>query len=522
MEIIDNTALRISVPQPIISQVLNRIEKSEQLGNDLLLYWGFDEVSYLTRLLDEERPNNILVPSPIYRDYSWPTVFPSIFKHQKTTASYLSLRKRVFCFSEAGTAKTASAVWASDYLMNLGLVKRVLIICPLSIMYSAWQADIFQTAMHRSVAVAHGESDKRKKIISGTYDFVIINYDGVGIVRDEISSARFDLIIIDEANAYKKTNTQRWKTLARLITPDTRIWMMTGTPAAQSPVDAFGLAKIIAPHRVPKFSTAWRDAVMVQLTRFKWVPKSDSKNRVFHALQPAIRFTKKECLDLPPVLYESREIPLTVQAAKYYRKLKQELLIEAAGEEISAVNAAASMNKLLQISGGAVYTDKHDVVEFDIKPRLDELLRVLDETEHKVLVYVPYTHTIEVVKRTLISEGISAEVIQGGVSPKERTDIVNKFQNQSDPRILILQPQAAAHGLTLTAADTVIFFSPVMSVDTFIQCVGRIDRVGQVNNMTVYLFYGSDIEKKVYKMLTNKVNAHKSIVEMYKEVLEEA
>ena len=180
-------------------------------------------------------------PSPMDKEYEWPGLYKP-FAHQRVTASFLALRDRAFCFNEAGTGKTSSVIWAADYLMTQGLVQRVLVICPLSIMYSAWQADIFKTAMHRSVAVAYGDNNKRKKVINGEYEFVVINFDGVATVAEDISKAGFDLIVIDEANAYKTVSTKRWKTLAKLLTPTTKLWMLTGTPASQSPEDAFGLA----------------------------------------------------------------------------------------------------------------------------------------------------------------------------------------------------------------------------------------------------------------------------------------
>jgi SNF2 family DNA or RNA helicase len=373
--------------------------------------------------------------------------------------------------------------------------------------------------MHRTVAVAYGDANKRKKIINGEYEFVIINFDGVGIVREEISKAGFDLIVIDEANAYKTVTTNRWKTLAKLITPSTKLWMLTGTPASQSPLDAFGLARLINPAGVPKYVTAWRDRVMKQITRFKWVPKPTAQDDVFKALQPAIRFEKAQCLDLPEVVYQTREIPLTSQVRKYYAELKNELLIEAAGENVSAVNAAAKLSKLLQISGGAVYTDTKEVVEFDVSPRLNALMEVLEETIHKVIVFVPYTHTIELVSKHLSSQGVINEVINGAVSARERSEIISRFQTQVDPRVLVIQPQAASHGVTLTAADTVVFWSPVMSVETYLQCIARIDRVGQKNSMTVVHLQGSEAERKVYQMLQGKVNMHESLVELYRQEL---
>lgn len=527
MQIIDDTAIQLTLPASLAEQSLQVIDKCKvvhDLGTkkNVVVYWGYDEAVALAHVIDQAQPDAALpdVPSPIMRDYAWPGVLKP-FNHQKDTASFLSLRPRAFCFNEAGTGKTSAAIWAADYLMELGHVKRVLIICPLSIMYSAWQADIFKTAMHRTCGIAHGDVSKRKKVIASSYEFVVINFDGVHTVFEDLQKADFDLIIVDEANAYKTTTTRRWKTLAKLLRPNTRLWMMTGTPAAQSPVDAFGLARLISPQRVPKYTGAWRDRVMNQISRFKWIPKNNSTQQVHEALQPAIRFTKKECLDLPDVVYQTRDVPLSPQTQKYYSALKKQLLVEAAGEQISAVNAAASLNKLLQISGGAVYTDKHQVVEFDVKPRLKAFEEVLDETTNKVVVFVPYIHTIRIVSEFLASNGVTSEIIQGSVAAAERSQIIKRFQEQVDPRVLIIQPQSAAHGITLTAADTVVFWSPVMSVETYLQCISRIDRVGQKNSMTVVHLQGSDVERRMYAMLQGKVDTHQKLVDLYKQELED-
>jgi SNF2 family DNA or RNA helicase len=259
---------------------------------------------------------------------------------------------------------------------------------------------------------------------------------------------------------------------------------------------------------------------MNQISRFKWAAKPSARQTVFDALQPAIRFAKADCLDLPEVLYQTREVPLTPQAAKYYKGLKDEMLINAAGEQISAVNAAARLSKLLQVAGGAVYSDTREVVEFDISPRLKALDEVLDETVNKVIVFVPFTHTIEVVSRHLTSNGVTNEIINGAVSAGERQRIVGRFQTAEDPRVLVIQPQAASHGVTLTAADTIVFWSPVMSVETYLQCVARIDRVGQKNRMTVVHLQGSEVERRMYKMLQGKVDSHEKLVDLYKSEME--
>jgi SNF2 family DNA or RNA helicase len=520
MKIVENAAVQFSCPDETADMICGYIDRSEVLRSergvsDMVVYWGLDEMQRLARIA----PSTIKIPSPIERDYDWPGMY-SPFDHQRDTARFLSLHRRAFCFNEAGTGKTSAAIWAADYLMNQGRVNRVLVVCPLSIMQSAWQADLFKTAMHRSCGIAHGSSTKREKVVRGEYQFVVINFDGLGVVEKAIAESGFDLIIVDEANAYKNPSTVRWKTLARLIRKDTYLWMMTGTPASQSPMDALGLARMVNPDGVPRYMSAWRDKVMHQVSKFKWVPKPGARDMVFNALQPAIRYEKAQCLDLPELTYQTRMVPLTPQATKYYRDLLREMQIEAAGQTISTVNAAAALSRLLQLSGGAVYTDDGNVVEFDVTSRLKVLEEVLDETLHKVLVFVPYRHTLVLLKKHLDSVGITNEVISGDVTANQRSVIFNNFQRLSEPRVLLIQPQAASHGVTLTAADTVVFWSPVMSVETYLQCIARIDRVGQKNTMTVIHLQGSEVERRMYTMLQNKVDMHEKLVDLFRDEVE--
>jgi len=451
-------------------------------------------------------------------EYEWPRPHGfTPFDHQKTTSEFLVNNRKAFCFNEQGTGKTASVIWAVDYLMQLGLVKRVLVICPLSIMKSAWQQDLFKFAIHRTVSVAYGAAKKRKEIVNAGNEFVIINFDGVGIVKKEIIDGGFDLVVVDEASAYKNNHTVRWRDLRDLMKVIKGLWMLTGTPAAQSPVDAFGLARLVNPTAVPLYVSHFKDQVMYKVSDFRWIPRPEAKTIVHKALQPAIRFEKKDCLDLPPVTFVDRDAPLTPQQLVYYKKLKQEMLIEADGEEISAVNAAVKINKLLQISGGAVYTDNREVVEFDVSSRLKVVHEVVDETSNKVLVFVPFTHTIELLEKYLTKHGITSEIINGSVSVNRRTDIVTHFQNNVQPKVLIIQPQAASHGLTLTAADTIIWYAPCTSVETYLQANARIDRPGQVNAMTIVHLSGSQVERRMYSLLRGNVANHSEIIDLYKQ-----
>ena len=461
----------------------------------------------------------INAPSPIEGRYEWTGRYDP-YDHQKATASFMTLNRKSFCFNEQGTGKTASAIWASDYLLEQGKINRVLVICPLSIMESAWRNDLFSFAMHRKVDVAYGSAKKRREIIEGDAEYVIINYDGVEIVQDAVADGGFDLIIVDEATHYKNVQTKRWKTLNKLVGKNTWLWMMTGTPAAQSPIDAYGIAKLVNPNGVPRFFGSFRDTVMQKVTNFKWVPKDTATETVHRALQPAIRYTKEECLDLPPMVYVKREVDLTPQQKKYYKELKSKMVMQAAGEQITAANAAVNMNKLLQISSGAVYTDNGDALEFDITKRYKVMREVIDEASKKVLVFVPFKHTIDLLTEKLRKDGITTEIIRGDVSAARRTDIFKRFQEQDDPKVLVIQPQSAAHGVTLTAANTVIWWAPTSSLETYAQANARVHRSGQDQKCTVVHLQGSYVEKRVYTLLDNRIDVHTKMIDLYKEILD--
>tara|TARA_R100000426_G_scaffold11870_3_gene12013 strand:- start:175 stop:1338 length:1164 start_codon:yes stop_codon:yes gene_type:complete len=387
-------------------------------------------------------------------------------------------------------------------------------------MDSAWRDDLFTFATHRTVSVAHGSADKRKKIVQEGADYVVINYDGIGIVLDELKKGGFDLIIVDEATHYKNAQTRRWKLLRQLIHDNTWLWMMTGTPAAQNPTDAYGLAKLVNPQSVPRFFGAFKDMVMFKVSQFTWKIRSNATDIVYRALQPAIRFTKEECLDLPPMVYTKRQVELTSQQKKYYKELKTKLVLEITGEQVTAVNAAVTLNKLLQISAGAIYTDEGDILEFDIDNRYKVLREVIDESSQKVLVFVPFKHAIDILTDKLRTEGITTEVIRGDVPAHRRTHIFKAFQDNTDPRVLVIQPQAAAHGVTLTRANTVVWWGPTSSLETYDQANARVHRSGQTHKCTVVQLQGSDAEKHVYRLLDKKINVHTKFVELYKEVLD--
>ena len=511
MQIIDDKALllRLKNPAPVLAAVpdVRSID-----ANTVAVKWDIPNVHALRDL-------GFSPPSPIERKYDWPGKFKPM-SHQRETAAFFTMHKRAFCFSDPGVGKTASAIWAADFLMKVGLIKRVLVVCPVSIMDAAWRNDLFTFAMHRRVDVAYGAAAKRKKVIGSDAEFVVINFDGVKVSFDDLVAGGFDLIIVDEASSYQNAQTARWKTLNKLVGADTWLWMMTGTPAAQGPDKAYGLAKLVNPREVPRFFSAFQDMVMRKISNFKWAPKENAAETVHRVLQPAIRHTKAECLDLPDIVYVSRAVEMTPQQKKFYGKMRKDLLLEAAGENVTAGTAAVVMTKLLQISSGSVYTDDKNNLQFDISTRYKVLMEVLAETSNKVLVFVPFRNAIELLSEKLRADNVSCEVIDGSVPAAQRTEVFKAFQEQADPRVLVVQPQAAAHGVTLTAADTIVWWGPTASLEIYEQANARIHRKGQVNKCTIVQLVGSPMEERVYKMLDGKMDLHRQVIDLYKVALD--
>jgi SNF2 family DNA or RNA helicase len=167
-----------------------------------------------------------------------------------------------------------------------------------------------------------------------------------------------------------------------------------------------------------------------------------------------------------------------------------------------------------------VYSDSGETLEFDIKNRYKVLREAVDETKQKILIFVPFKNTIKLLAQKLEADGFSTEIINGEVPAHKRAEIFKKFQETPDPKILIIQPQAAAHGVTLTAADTVIWWGPTPSLETYAQANARAHRAGLKHPVTVIRLQGSNAEKHLYKMLDNRISNHVKLVELYKGLLD--
>ena len=455
--------------------------------------------------------------------YAYPrerSMIPEPFMHQRRTTAFMVTNPRSYVLNDIGTGKTMSALWAADFLMELGVAHRALVIAPLSTLERVWGDALFFHLRHRTSAVLHGAADRRKKLLAQPRDFYIINHDGVGVVKHELAARPdIDIIIIDELAVYRNKQTEKWKAIESIIhpgkngTPKPWVWGLTGAPIPNSPEDAYGQCRLVTPASVPQFFTTYRNMVMEHQSTYIWTPRAGAIDTVYKCMQPAIRFKRDECLDLPPVIFQTRDVELSSEQGKHYKEIMRELYTEVQGGKITAMNEGVKLSKLLQIACGVVYDSTGQPHEIDAKSRVETLMELIEQINEKVIVFVPFTAVTGMLAREL-NKHWNFAVITGETPIKERNQVFSDFQNPEKDIDIIAHPGCMSHGLTLTEASTIIWFAPIDSNDIYQQANGRITRPGQKYTANIVNLAGSAVERKMYKRLEQRQSAQGVLLEM--------
>lgn len=467
--------------------------------------------TYLLRKLGHD------VPAPINTHYDYCGGNP--FEVQRKTCALLTMNQRAYVLSGMGTGKTKSALWAWHYLHANNFAKKLLVVAPLSTLKFTWAREVFNTLPGVNCAVLHGSRTKRLQLLSDpTIDIFIINHDGVKVVEEALAANKdIDSIVLDELAVYRNGRNERTKRMRELARGMMWVWGMTGSPIPNEPTDAWGQATIITPNTVPKFFGRFRDELMYKVTQYKYLPKPDAVDRAFAALQPAVRFTLDDVVELPECVERTMDVELGPKQAKIYDALAEHAYAAVQSKEITAANAGAVMMKLLQVSAGWVYSSDKQVVPLDNEGRIEALMDAINSTDNKVLVFVPFKHALAGISKALASEKIEHATISGDTAAGKRAEIFNLFQNTDKFRVLAAHPQCLAHGITLTAADTVVWFAPVTSLEIYEQANHRIRRVGQKHKQQLIHLQGTPVEKKIYSMLRRKQKVQNRLLDLFEQ-----
>jgi hypothetical protein len=471
------------------------------------------------------------VPAPILTQYTFPMGNGlQAFEVQKKTCALLTMAERAYVLNGMGTGKTKCALWSFDYLKAHARAKRMLVVCPRSTMTFTWVREAFEVDTSIKVSVLHGAKKVRLERLQDTStDIFVINHDGIKVIEKELLAAvaggYIDVVCIDELAAYRN-KSDRTKAMVKIAGRAKWAWGMTGSPMPHLPTDVYYQCKVITPNTVPKYFSHFESELMYKMTNSaftKLIPKADAVQRAYDVMQPAVRFTIDEVQELPPCVERFVDVEMGPQQTKVYKAIVNHCqALTQSGEMITAANAGAAMNKLLQISLGWVYaTSTGNAVPLDNKLRIEALLDAIESTDRKVLVFVPFKHALAGISDALTKDKIEHAVVSGDTSDKERNRIFHLFQNTEKYRVLEAHPQCLAHGITLTAADTIVWFGPPLSNETYDQANHRIKRVGQKHKQQIVHLQSTAVERKVYKMLQSQADVQKNFLQMFANTNEE-
>lgn len=489
------------------------------------------------------RHHNYPVP-PIMdeENYDWPIERGrKPLPHQKIYANFTVLHPKMFNLGDPGTMKTLSTLWAADYLMRIAEARgdkmRALIVAPLSILDSVWGAAIFRNFMNRrTFRILSGDENKRSKLLAEEADFYIINPDGIkvgahtkrgdirveGFAQELQARTDIQIVIVDEATALKDHTSGRSRVFKRQFKDRQYLWMLTGTPINNSPTDAYGMALLVNNAHGKSFN-GFRMETMFKVTNFIWTPRKDGYERARRILTPAVRFALTEVWDAPEMTFQRRQIELTADQKKAMADLKRDLIVVTkSGKPIDAANEAAARWKYLQIAMGAIYDSEHNAHLVDAIPRYKEAIDIIESTERKVVIGVPITSVIHLLKKRLDEHwkktDFKCDFINGEVTGKDRTKKIQEFASDPNFRVMIVDPQAAGHGINeFVVADTLIYFSAIDKTELFLQLNARLRRPGQQYPMTCFQLYATKLESEMFDRLETNTSMQGLLLQAIRE-----
>lgn len=507
-------------------QKMSAIQQVFPKHHRVIQYQGHNllQVPHNLEVVKVLRNMGIKAHSPIRYHYNWPRParFAEVFPHQIETADFLTLNPRCFVLNEMGTSKTASTLWAIDYLMQIGYVKKVLIASTLSTMEPVWLNEAFDVCMHRSAVVLHADRDKRIELLNRGADLNIINHGGLKVIANEIIARKdIDLVVVDEASVYRNAGTDAYECL-QAVAKGRKLWLLSGAPCPNAPTDAWALARLVNPNLVPAHFSQWKRKTMSQVSTYKWVPRPGSHEMAYNALQPGIRFKKADCISLPPLTVLPRHCTLTKEQTDAYAQMKAHLVLHMGAQNVNAVNAADAISKLRQILCGAVKKDDQYIV-IPHGPRLDVLKESIEQASAKVIVVVPFKGIARVLREELQDwhdkkkDGKRVEIVNGDVKPADRNRIFQDFRDDPTLTEIVCHPAVMAHGLTLTQADTLVYYAPIYSNDLAQQVNDRINRPGQTLKMTIVRISASPLERSIYALLDTRAQTQENMLALFKK-----
>jgi len=449
-----------------------------------------------------------------------------LFKHQQEAVEF-AVRNRGCCalFHDPGLGKTRTGLEIFRHFRQQDPKLRLLVVCPLSLVNAAWGEDI-----KRFTEFSYGIFKELKGVLP---DIVIINYEAfisrkyLPLIKKLVMENQF-MCVLDESSRLKNHKSVTTKTLLAMAEYFRYRVIASGTPMPNSEAELWGQISFVRPYLLPKSFYAFRNTYFhlerngeimttgryvsrdemreILSSGWKYVITAESRRRLMNEINPVSHWVKKsEALDLPEKIDETREVILSPKEAKAYQEMRDLLVTEIDGEEISAQIVLTKLMKLRQATSGFFYGEDGKSVEVDKSSKLKELEEIIEELGNQpVIIWVQFHHEINVIYGMLSEKYGPNQIATLYAETQNKDTSIRKFQN-GDVRYLIAHPKSAAHGLTFVNCKTMIFYSMDYSYESHTQARDRIHRIGQKNNcLYIYMIATGTIDEQLLLVLQKK------------------
>ena len=443
-------------------------------------------------------------------------------------------------FMEMGTGKSKVLLDNIAMLYDKGAINSALIVAPKSV-YRNWEKleipihlpdhiETFIGVWQATTTKTQQEIIENCLMPQERLKIVLMNVEALSTKKGAMFADKFlkcnkVLLAIDESTTIKNHKAKRTKTVLALREHAKCRRILTGMPITKNPMDLFTQCNFLDPDLLGYSSFYAFQGRYANTIRRKGAGGFHEYNHVIgyrnlDELEKTLkkfsyRVLKEDCLDLPDKIYTTRVIQLTEQQKKLYIQMKRFALAELKGRTMTSFNILTQIMRLHQIICGFMKTDEGRIIEVE-NTRVQELLSVLDETEGKAIIWCTYRHNILSLKDILREKygELSTDTLFGDTPDKKRMTLIERFQDKKSPlRFLIGNPQTGGRGITLTAANTVIYYSNGYDLEIRLQSEDRAHRIGQMNKVLyVDIVAEKTVDEKIIKALKSKINIAKEIM----------
>lgn len=432
---------------------------------------------------------------------------PYLMAHQKNGAEIAKLNDRWCYWHQTGVGKGALGI-------EIWKQKRVktLVLCPLSIIEGAWLEDIKKFAPEiKAVNLWRARKESKTKVggvawnvlVNGC-DVAIVNFDTFKIIKDELMTCGFEMLIIDESSFIKNHKAKTTKEVTKFADKMRYVYLLSGTPAPNSEEEFFSQIRLVDPFLFGRnfylFKNQWFKPL--DWSGFKWGLKPELKEEFKRRVASVSDFVEKnKVLDLPDKTFNIRKVYLSDDERKAYVQMAKKMVAEIEEQQIEAANAAVKVMKLREITSGFLLDEKKEVVTFG-NTKLKELQALLGEIgERPVLIWIQFQHEARLILETL---GSMARVCNSSVNQTKQIENIRDFKD-GKYQYLVAHPASIGHGHTLTVCSDAVYYSLSHSYEKQTQSADRIYRKGQKNQCTYYFLLADDsIDEVIYRLLHQK------------------